>query len=83
MKRIDAFASEDELVESLHRLRQKVNNIESVSGRSLHTTRMRNEISRLEALQVYAGVRVRPAYRDFFQDRPQKRDHARPDQSER
>ena len=60
--------SEDELTRSISSLKKRVGNIESVTGHSACTVQMRNEISRLEALLVYADVRTNPKYREFFRD---------------
>ncbi len=53
---------------SISSLRQKVNNIESVSGPSKRTLQLRDEISRLEALLEYSEVKARPSYRYLFLD---------------
>ena len=68
MRDCNTELSEDELTRSISSLKKKVGNIESVTGHSFCTVQMRNEISRLEALLVYADVRTNPKYREFFRD---------------
>jgi len=53
---------------SISDLKQQVNNIESVSGRSKRTMLLRDEIRRLEALLEYGKVRINPSYRFLFRD---------------
>jgi hypothetical protein len=48
LKNLDTYINEDKLMSSISELSNEVNKIESFSGRSLHTIKMRNEIAKLE-----------------------------------
>ena len=58
--------------DSIPGLRKKVNNIESINGRSTQTLQLRDEIRRLEALLTYSNVRTNPTYATLFQDKSRK-----------
>ena len=45
---LDTHLNEDQLLSSISQLNSEVNKIELVSGRSLHTIKMRSEITKLE-----------------------------------
>ena len=68
MKNSDRPISRYPTASSISDLKQKVNNIESVSGRSNRTMLLRDEIRRLEALLEYSKVRTNPSYRFLFRD---------------
>jgi len=68
MKNFSIPDGEDEITSLISSLMHKLNNIESVTGRSFCTLQLRNEISRLEALMAYADVRANPRYQEFFRD---------------
>ena len=48
LKNLDTYINEDHLLSTISQLSNEVNKIESVSGRSLHTIKMRSEIAKLE-----------------------------------
>jgi len=50
---LDTHLNEDQLSSSIAQLSSEVNKIESVSGRSLHTIKIRSEITKLEDKLAY------------------------------
>ena len=48
LKNLNTYINEDHLLSTISQLSNEVNKIESVSGRSLHTIKMRSEIAKLE-----------------------------------
>lgn len=50
---LDTHLNEDQLSSSIAQLSSEVNKIESVSGRSLHTIKIRSEITMLEDKLAY------------------------------
>ena len=48
LKNLNTYINEDHLLSTIYQLSNEVNKIESVSGRSLHTIKMRSEIAKLE-----------------------------------
>jgi len=48
LENLNTYINEDQLMSSISQLRNEIFKIESVSGRSLHTIKMRNEIAKLE-----------------------------------
>jgi t-SNARE complex subunit (syntaxin) len=53
LKNLNTYIKEDQLLSSISQLSNEVNKIESASGRSLHTIKMRSEIAKLEDLLSY------------------------------
>ena len=68
MKNLNNLINEDPIISSISSLKNRVKNIESVSGHSKRTMQMRDEIRRLEELLEYSEVRTNPSYRSLFQD---------------
>ena len=68
MKNFDRPSSIYPIESSILDLKKRVNNIESVSGRSKRTLQLRDEIRRLEALLEYGKVRTNPSYRSLFRE---------------
>ncbi len=68
MKNLNNLINEDPIISSISSLKNRVKNIESVSGRSKRTMQMRDEIRRLEGLREYSEVRTNPSYRSLFRD---------------
>ena len=54
LKNLNTFINEDHLFSSISQLRNEVYKIESVSGRSLRTIKLRGEIARLEDQLSYS-----------------------------
>jgi len=54
LKNLNTYINEDHLLNEITQLSAEVNKIESNSGRSLHTIKMRNEIAKLEDQLSYA-----------------------------
>ena len=54
LKNLNTYINEDHLLIKITQLSAAVNKIESNSGRSLHTIKMRNEIAKLEDQLSYA-----------------------------
>ncbi len=54
LKNLNTYINEDHLLSTISQLNNEVNKIESVSGRSLHTIKMRNEIAKLEDQLSYS-----------------------------
>ena len=53
-KNLNTYINEDHLLNSISQLSSEANKIESVSGRSLRTIILRNEIARLEDQLSYS-----------------------------
>jgi len=54
LKNLNTYINEDHIFSSISQLRNEVFKIESVSGRSLRTIKLRNEIARLEDQLSYS-----------------------------
>jgi hypothetical protein len=54
LKNLNTFINEDHIFSSISQLRNEVYKIESVSGRSLRTIKLRDEIARLEDQLSYS-----------------------------
>ena len=54
LKNLNTFINEDHIFSSISQLRNEVYKIESVSGRSLRTIKLRDEITRLEDQLSYS-----------------------------
>jgi hypothetical protein len=54
LRNLNTYIDEDRLMRSISQLSNEVNKIESVSGRSLRTIKLRNEIARLEDQLSYS-----------------------------
>ena len=54
LKSLNTYINEDHLLSTISQLNNEVNKIESASGRSLHTIKMRNEIAKLEDQLSYS-----------------------------
>ena len=54
LNNLNTYINEDHLLSSIKRLSNEANKIESVSGRSLRTIKMRNEITKLEDQLSYS-----------------------------
>jgi hypothetical protein len=68
MRNLNILATEDEITSPTSSPRTKAKNIVSLSSQSLPTNQMHDEIRRLEALSVYAEVRINPLYKEFFRN---------------
>ena len=55
LKNLNTYINEDHLLSTISQLSNEVNKIESVSGRSLHTIKMCNEIAKLEDQLSYSN----------------------------
>ena len=55
LQKLNAHINEDQVSSSISRLTKEVEKIETFSGRSLHTIKMRNEIAMLEAKLAYCN----------------------------
>lgn len=65
MKRINITGPDCQTYGNISGLRKKLEYIESLSGHSMQTLQLRNEITRLEALSAYSSVRKNHAYATF------------------
>jgi hypothetical protein len=54
LRNLDTYIDEDRLMRSISQLSKEVDKIESVSGRSLRTNKMQNEIAKLEDQLSYS-----------------------------
>jgi hypothetical protein len=54
LRNLNTYIDEDRLMRSIYQLRKEVDKIESVSGRSLRTNKMQNEIAKLEDQLSYS-----------------------------
>ncbi len=54
LRNLNTYIDEDRLMRSISQLSNEVSQIESVSGRSLRTNKMRNEIAKLEDQLSYS-----------------------------
>jgi hypothetical protein len=54
LKNLNASINEDDIFSSISQLSNEVNKIESASGRSLRTIKLRNEIEKLEDQLSYS-----------------------------
>jgi len=54
LKNLNTYINEDHLLSTISQLSNEVNNIESISGRSQHTIKIRNEIAKLEDQLSYS-----------------------------
>ena len=54
LRNLNTYIDEDRLMRSISQLNNEVDKIESVSGRSLRTNKMRNEIAKLEDQLSYS-----------------------------
>jgi len=72
LKNLNTYINEDHLLSTISQLCTEVNKIESVSGRSLHTIKMRNEIAKLEDRLSYsknqANLRTQQFHKTNSQD---------------
>ena len=63
LQKLNAHINEDRVFSSISQLTKEVEKIETFSGRSLHTIKMRNEIAMLEDKLAYsknqAGLRTK------------------------
>lgn len=65
LENLDTSVNEDEIFSSISQLRKQVYKIESVSGRSLRTIKLRNEIARLEDQLSYSKKQSNLRTRQF------------------
>jgi len=54
LRNLNTYIDEDRLIRSISQLSNEVDKIESVSGRSLRTNKMRNEIAKMEDQLSYS-----------------------------
>jgi hypothetical protein len=54
LRNLNTYIDEDRLMRSISQLSKEVDKIESVSGRSLRTNKMQNEIAKLEDQLSYS-----------------------------
>ena len=62
---LNTYIDEDRLMRSISQLSNEVDKIESVSGRSLRTNKMRNEIAKLEDQLSYSKNQANLRTRQF------------------
>ena len=72
LRNLNTYIDQDRLMRSISQLRNEVLKIESVSGRSRRTNKMRNEIEKLEDQLSYsknqANLRTRQYYKTKYED---------------
>jgi hypothetical protein len=61
------FNTEDDISNSISKLKERVIGIETICGRSFRTAQIHDEILRREALVVYNRVRTSPLCKEFLQ----------------
>ena len=65
LRNLNTYIGEDRLMLSISQLSNEVDKIESVSGRSLRTNKMRNEIAKLEDQLSYSKNQANLRTRQF------------------
>jgi len=65
LQKLNAHINEDRVFSSISQLTKEVEKIETFSGRSLHTIKMRNEIAMLEAKLAYSKNQASPRTKQF------------------
>jgi hypothetical protein len=60
LQRLNTSINEGEVASSISRLTKEVEKVETFSGPSLHTIKMRNEIAMLEAKLAYTKNQANP-----------------------
>ena len=71
LKNLNTYINEDHLLSTISQLSNEVNKIESVSGRSLHTIKMRNEIAKLEDQLSYSKNQANLHTQQFRKTKPE------------
>ncbi len=66
LNNLNTYINEDHLLSSIKRLSNEANKIESVSGRSLRTIKIRNEIARLEGQLAYSKNQASLRTKQFY-----------------
>ncbi len=66
LRNLNTYIDEDRLMSSITQLRNEVYKIESVSGRSRRTIKLRNEITRLEDQLSYSKNQVSIRTRQYY-----------------
>ena len=69
LKNLNTYINEDHLLSTISQLSNEVNKIESVSGRSLHTIKMRSEIAKLEDQLSYSKYQANLRTQQFHKTR--------------
>jgi len=67
LRNLNTYIDEDRLMRSISQLRNEVFKIESVSGRSCRTNKMRNEIAKLEDQLSYSKNQANLRTRQYYQ----------------
>jgi hypothetical protein len=65
LRNLNTYIDEDRLMRSISQLSKEVDKIESVSGRSLRTNKMQNEIAKLEDQLSYSKNQANLRTRQF------------------
>ncbi len=65
LRNLNTYIDEDHLMRSISQLNNEVDKIESVSGRSLRTINLRNEIAKLEDQLSYSKNQANLRTRQF------------------
>jgi hypothetical protein len=71
LRNLNTYIDEDRLTRSISQLSNEVDKIESVSGRSLRTNKMRNEIAKLEDQLSYSKNQANFRTRQFHNTKPE------------
>ena len=71
LKNLNTYINEDQLMSSISQLRNEIFKIESVSGRSLRTIKLRNEIARLENQLSYSKNQANLRTQQYCKTKPE------------
>ena len=71
LRNLNTYIDEDRLMRSISQLSNEIDKIESVSGRSLRTNKMRNEIAKLEDQLSYSKNQANLHTQQFRKTKPE------------
>ena len=71
LKNLNTSVNEDHIFSSISQIREEVYKIESISGRSLRTIKLRNEIARLEDQLSYSKKQSNLHKQQFRKAKPE------------
>jgi len=71
LQKLNVHINEDQVFSSISQLTKEVEKIETFSGRSLHTIKMRNEIAMLEAKLAYCNDQASLLTKQFHKIKPE------------
>ena len=71
LQKLNAHINEDQVFSSISQLTKEVDKIETFSGRSLRTIKMRNEIAMLEAKLAYCNDQASLRRKQFHKIKPE------------